>query len=274
VDALLKFLRRISTFLVFFILETVAFLIIVNHGVFQKSVFQNIVLEATSIFYVKISNVTDYFSLKEINEDLAQKNAYLQHRISNLEDFIAEKNYQSAISGDTIVKIIPAKVINQTVDKINNYMIINKGRNDGIKENMGVTNTDGVVGVVQSVSANYAVVISILNSKQKISGRFKKTGYLCSVFWDGNSPYTGSVINIPEHITAAVGDTILTSGYSSIFPEGIMIGTVKKVSLNTSTAWNDLEIKYAIDFMSIRYVNVIVGAYHNELFDIQKNILQ
>ena len=104
------------------------------------------------------------------------------------------------------------------------------------------------------------------------SGKFKKTGYLCSVFWDGTSPHTGSVINIPEHIIAAVGDTIVTSGYSSIFPESIMIGTVKEVSLNTSTAWNDLTIDYATNFMSIRYVNVIVNSHFEELLNIEKTI--
>jgi len=272
VDALLKFFRRISMFLVFLILETIAFLMIVNHGTFQKSIFQNTILDVTSVFYEQISSVTDYFSLKNVNDDLAKKNADLQRRVNNLEDFISRKGYEATLYEDTIIKIIPAKVINQTVDKINNCLIINKGLNDGVRENMGVINTEGVVGVVQSVSSNYAVVISILSSKLKISGKFKKSGYLCSVSWDGNSPYTGSVIDIPEHIMVEIGDTIITSGYSSIFPENIVIGTVKSVSPNPSTAWNDLKINYATDFMAIRYVNVIVGAYNDELLelDIQK----
>ena len=271
-DALLKFFRRISMFLVFLILETIAFLMIVNHGTFQKSIFQNTILDVTSVFYEQISSVTDYFSLKNVNDDLAKKNADLQRRVNNLEDFISRKGYEATLYEDTIIKIIPAKVINQTVDKINNCLIINKGLNDGVRENMGVINTEGVVGVVQSVSSNYAVVISILSSKLKISGKFKKSGYLCSVSWDGNSPYTGSVIDIPEHIMVEIGDTIITSGYSSIFPENIVIGTVKSVSPNPSTAWNDLKINYATDFMAIRYVNVIVGAYNDELLelDIQK----
>jgi rod shape-determining protein MreC len=263
-EALIKFIRRISTFLIFLILEIVAFIIIVNHGVIQKSVVQNSVSNFTSFLYARISNVTDYFSLKDINEDLAKKNADLQRRVSNLEDIISRENYQSTLYEDTIAKIIPAKVINQSIDKINNYLIINKGKKDGVAEGMGVINTEGVVGVVQSVSSNYAVVISILSSKLKISGKFKKSGYLCSVFWNGKSPYTGNVSDIPEHITATAGDTILTSGYSSIFPENIMIGKVKVVSLNASTAWNDLEIEYATDFMSILYVNVSVGARQNE----------
>ena len=247
---------------------------IVNQGTFQSTVFHSAVLNVTSSFYAQISNITDYFSLKEINVDLAKKNADLQHRVSNLEDFIAQKNYQAMLSEDTIVKIVPAKVINQTVDKLNNYLIINKGAKDGITKDMGVINNDGVVGVVQSVSKNYSVVISVLHSQQKISGKFKKSGYLCTVFWNGNSPYTGSVINIPEHITATVGDTIVTSGFSAIFPENIMIGTVKNVSLNTSTAWNDLAISYATDFMSIRYVSVVISANFEELLNLENSLQQ
>jgi len=245
---------------------------IINQGTFQSSAFHSATVSVTSAFYTEISNITDYFSLNADNKNLAAKNAELQRKVSNLEDFIARKNYEATLYEDTIIKVVPAKVVSHTVDKINNYMIINKGAKDGITENMGVINTEGVVGVVQSVSENYAVVISVLSSKLKISGKFKKTGYLCSVFWDGVSPYTGSVINIPEHITAAVGDTIVTSGYSSIFPEGVMIGTVKKVSLNPSTAWNDLTIAYATNFMSIRYVNVIVNSHFEELLNLEKTL--
>ena len=247
---------------------------IINMGTFQSSIFQRTVLNITSVFYEKIDNVTNYFSLKKINEDLSEKNSILQQRVSNLEDFIARKNYESTLYEDTIVKIMPAKVVNQTIDKINNYLIINKGIKDGVQENMGIISTEGVVGVVQSVSTNYAEVISILNSKLNISGKLKKSGYLCSVFWSGNSPYTGSVINIPEHITVEVGDTVVTSGYSSIFPENIVIGTVKSVSLNPSTAWNDLQIKYAVDFTTLHYVNIVVGSHFDELLNIEKSLKQ
>ena len=273
-EVLLTFLRKISTFVVFLLLEIIAFLMIINQGTFQSSVFHNTVLNVTSTFYTEISSITDYFSLNEDNKLLAAKNAELQRKVNNLEDFIARKNYESTLYKDTIQKIVPAKVVSHTVGKINNYLIINKGTNDGITENMAVISTEGVVGVIQSVSENYAVVVSILSSKLKISGKFKTTGYLCAVFWDGVSPRTGSVKNIPEHITAAVGDTVVTSGYSSIFPEDVMIGTVKKVSLNTSTAWNDLTIEYAVDFMSIRYVNVIVFSNFEELLNLEKSLKQ
>lgn len=272
-EAILTFLRKISTFVVFLLLEIAAFLMIINQGTFQSSAFHRTAISVTSTFYTQISNLTEYLSLKEDNDNLAYKNSELQRKLSNLEDFIARKNYETTLYEDTIIKIIPAKIVNQTIDKINNYLIINKGAKDGITENMGVISSQGVVGVVQSVSENYSVVISILSSKQKISGKLKKENYLCSVFWNGNSPHTGSVKDIPEHITVAVGDTIVTSGYSSIFPEGIMIGTVKNVSLNASTAWNDLSIEYATTFMSMRYVSVIVSSHFEELLNIE-NLLQ
>ena len=245
---------------------------IINQGTFQNSVFHNATTSVASVFYTQISNMSDYFSLNRDNQNLAEKNAELMRKTANLEDFIARKNYEQTLYEDTILKVIPAKVVNHTIDKINNYLIINKGRKDGITENMGVITTEGIVGVVKSVSENYSVVISILSSKLKISGKFKKTGYLCSVSWNGISPYTGSASNIPEHIPTAVGDTIVTSGYSSIFPENIMIGKVKKVSLNPSTAWNDLDIEYATNFMSIRYVSVIVNSHFEELLNLERTL--
>jgi len=273
-ETLLTFLRKISTFVVFLLLEIVAFLMIINQGTFQNSAFHNATTNVASVFYTQISNITDYFSLNRDNKNLAEKNAELQRKVSNLENFITRKNYESILCEDTILKIVPAKVVNHTVDKINNYLIINKGAKDGITENMAVINTEGIVGVIQSVSENYSVVISILSSTLRISGKFKKTDYLCAVFWDGFSHCTGRASNIPEHIPTAVGDTIVTSGYSSIFPENIMIGTVKKVSLNPSTAWNDLTIEYATDFMSIRYVSVIVNSNFDELLNLEKSLEQ
>jgi len=273
-EALIQFLRRISTFVVFLLLEIIAFLMIINQGTFQNSIFHNATTNVASVFYTQISNITDYFSLNRENKNLAEKNAELQRKVSSLEDFITRKNYESTLYEDTILKIIPAKVVNHTIDKINNYLIINKGAKDGVTENMGVITAEGVVGIIKSVSENYSVVISILSSTLKISGKLKKTDHLCSVYWDGISPYRGRASNIPEHIPTAVGDTIVTSGYSSIFPENIMIGTVKEVSLNPSTAWNDLDIEYATNFMSIRYVGVIVNSHFEELFNLEKSLEQ
>ncbi|MDR0829708.1 MAG: rod shape-determining protein MreC [Prevotellaceae bacterium] len=264
-NSFFKFFQRFSTFLIFLLLETVAFVVIVNHSVFQKSFFAKTMINVSSAFYAEVNNAAAYFALKGKNDDLAQKNAILEEKINTLENFIERKNYETLLAQDSEFEVLPAKIVSKSVDKINNYLIINKGQKDGIIKNMGVVNADGVVGVVETVSENYSVVLSMLSSDLNVSGKFKKNNYLCSVFWNGFSANRGSASNIPEHCQAAVGDTIVTSGFSSIFPPNIMIGVVKKVSRNAKTAWNDLEIDYSTNFVTVSYVNVMIGKNHDEL---------
>ncbi|MDR1543976.1 MAG: rod shape-determining protein MreC [Prevotellaceae bacterium] len=267
-----KFFQKYSTFLIFLLLESVAFALIANQSVFQKSLFAKSVIEVTASFYNTTNNITQYFWLKNDNKKLSAENAELQRKVKVLEKFIAQKNYENTLDGDSVLIIIPVKIVYKTVDKINNYMIINKGRKDGIRKDMSVVSANSVVGVVQTVSDNYAVVISVLSQKLKISGKLQKADYLCSIFWNGQSPRKCNIENIPDHVAAAVGDTIVTSGYSSIFPENVVVGTIKKITLNPSTAWNNIEIEYATDFMTVSFVNVVANARHNELNSLQQSL--
>jgi rod shape-determining protein MreC len=264
-NSFIKFFNRFSTFFLFLLLEITAFAFVVNQSVFQKSFFAKTMINATAAFYEQTNNAAAYFLLRKKNDNLSAENAALKEKINALENFIESKNYENLLPQDSAFKILPAKIVSKSVDKINNYLIINKGKKDGVIENMGVVNFRGVVGIVQTVSENYSVALSLLSADLNISGKFKKNNYLCSVFWNGLSAKKGSAQNIPEHCQAAVGDTIITSGFSSIFPENIMIGVVKKVSRNPKTAWNDLEIDYSTDFVTANYVNVLVGKNHDEL---------
>ncbi|MDR2684700.1 MAG: rod shape-determining protein MreC, partial [Prevotellaceae bacterium] len=198
-------------------LEIAAFVSIVKNGVFQQSCFANAFITVSAVLYDGFDEITEYFLLKNTNTKLVEKNAFLEKKVINLENFILQKNYENSLKNDSDFEVLHAKVVEQTVDKVNNHLIINKGRKDGVMANMGVIGAEGVVGVVQKVTENYSVVVSALSTSLKISGKFKKNNYQCSVSWSGSSPGDGIIYNIPNHIPAQKGDIIITSGNSSIF---------------------------------------------------------
>lgn len=271
-ETFLKFLSKYYALLLFVLLEAVSALIIFNGSVFQKSFFSRLSTETASFFYSKTNNIFDYFHLRDVNESLSEQNTFLQQKIKHLESLIEQDSISSNVPSDTLLRFIPAKIVSKSVDKINNYLIIDKGKKDGISEEMGVISSNGVVGVVQNVSDNFAVVISVLSTKLKISGKLQNSNYLCSVIWNGFSPFSGMVYNIPEHIKAKIDDKIVTSGYSSIFPENMEIGTIKKITLNATTAWNDYKIQYSTNFMTVSYVSVVAFSQKDELSQIKKTI--
>lgn len=275
-EALLRFLSRFSNFFIFLLLEVGAFLLIIYNNNFQRSVVAQQTLQFTSNWHSTVNNITDYFSLSHTNKDLSAQNALLQQQVITLES--ALESYQLSTDStplpiDTLIRIIPAKVVYSTTNLLHNYLVINLGSKAGIAPNMGVIDSHGVVGVVQNVSDHFSVIISALSTKLQISGKLKKQQHLCPVYWDGFSPYRGKVDNIPTHVTAELGDSIVTSGYSAIFPENILIGVITKIDNNTITAWNNLEIKYAVDFSSVNFVNVIAYKHQKEQQQIEAELV-
>jgi rod shape-determining protein MreC len=265
-----KFFAKHSPFFAFILLEAISILMIANKSVFQKSFLTKLSMESTAFLHSKINGIDGYFRLKSINEQLSEKNAYLMERIDCLENIIENDSLSKNMPDASLMSYIPAKIVNKSIDRINNYFIIDKGSQDGVKDEMGVISNNGVMGVVKTTSDNYSIVLSILSDKLKISGKIQNSNYLCTIVWDGYSPFTGKVFNIPEHIRAKIGDKIVTSGYSAIFPENIEIGTIEKITLNPTTAWNDYKIKYVTDFMSVNYVYVINFKHQAELNAIEK----
>ena len=257
-DTILKFLKRYSAFLTFLLFSIVAFVIIGNKSIFQRSMAINAGLEINSTVNARIASMREYLSLKSTNEALLKSNTQLLEHVNYLDNIIKQQNYEIHFSQDTIMKFISAKVIQNSVNNIDNYLIINKGEKDGVKEGFGVISDKGVVGVVKTVSKNYSLVLSVLSSKLNLSGRLKKSNYMCNVYWNGLSVSLGKAKNIPKHIQTNIGDTVVTSGYSTIFPENIVIGTVKTISPNKASASNDLTVKFSTDFMNINYVNIVI----------------
>ena len=270
---LIGILSRLKTVAVFIVLETLALAIVSNKSVFQRSCAVQLSMESSAFIYSKINNIYSYFALGAANKELSAYNAQLQNRIEQLQNAIGKQTEPiDSAYYDSYITFIPAKVINKSIDNIDNYFVLDRGRKDGVKEGFGVVSNGKVVGVVQYISENFSAVLLVASSKMKLSGKIKKDNQLCTVICSPKTIGKGEIYDIPQHVEVAVGDTILTSGFSSIFPSDYIIGIVTGVKNNVASASNDLSIKYAIDFMRINYVDIVDFRNIDEINEIRNQI--
>lgn len=238
-------------------MEFLSFFLIVQHNNYQKTIFSR---QTSALFCYVSSYVTDvekYFHLKETNERLSEENTVLRNTLEMLEAYkekVASATDTGGISGG--FTYYQAKVINANTNKTKNYLTLDKGFSDCLQKEMAVCSRDGVVGIVQNISNHYAVVLPLINTNLRISAKIRKNGYYGSLQWDGND-YRYSYLNdIPFHVNVEQGDTVVTSGFSSIFPEGELIGFVETVDRETAN-FLSIKIKLAVDFKKISDVYVI-----------------
>jgi len=242
----------------------------VQHNDYQKSSFINTTNDFFASVNQKINNIYDYFNLKEINRQLAEENAKLRSR--EIKSFNAtDKNVFTV--NDTTYKqdytYIDAKVVNSSINRRKNYLTLNKGYLSGIKKDMGVISPDGVVGIVSDVSPNYATVMSVLHLDTKISAKLKKSGQIGSLVWPGINYRKGKLKDMPTHVVLHKGDTIVTSGFSAIFPEGINIGYVIGYNLKDGEMFYDVDLALAVDYNNLSYVYVV-----NNIFKTEQKLLE
>jgi rod shape-determining protein MreC len=264
-------LRKYNFFLLFLILQGVSFYLLVNNNSFHRTTFIN-----TSNYYVgqtyeAYSAATDYLKLSYNNKILAEENARLLNEMRM--SFYDLDSTQSQVR-DSLYKqqytFVEAKIINNTVNKINNYITLNKGSMHGIKKEMAVISSSGVVGIVKDVSEHFSSVISILNSNIKISSKIKKNGYFGSLVWDGKSPRYCNLLDIPIHAQVEAGDTIITSEYSNIFPQGIMIGVVSETSV-AGESFKGIRVELSVNFDNLSYVYVVNNLLKEERERLEKS---
>lgn len=208
------------------------------------------------------SNISEYFSLRKTNVQLAEENRLLRLQVESSFNTTDSNRY---IQADSLYTFVYAKVIKNSVNKQKNYLMINKGKNHGIEKDMGVITSSGVVGTVVEVSDNYSRVMSILHIQNKINARIKKNRHLGNIEWDGKNYNKGLLTDIPSHVILDPGDTIITSGNSYIFPEGLIVGTVDEFSQESSKKFNTALINYAVDYNSLHHVFVITNLMKEEL---------
>lgn len=228
-----------------------------------------------STIYSTSNNVTSYFDLRETNEDLNRRNATLEQQVVALRqqvEQLKEQQYTDTLvpdSGVSLFKFKVAHVINNSVVHPHNYLTINKGSNDGIKPEMGVINQNGVVGIVSVVGANASRVISLLNPNFRLSCKIKGSETFGSLVWDGKSPEYALLEELPRHTKFSPGDTVVTSGFSAVFPAGLPVGSVVADGKKHQENFFTLKIKLFSDFTSLSNVQVIQNDRREELKSLQ-----
>lgn len=262
---LFVFLREHYYYFLFLLLETVSLVLFVNNNEFQKSSLFSVTNNVTGTINGLFSNISEYFSLRKTNSVLIEEMARLHSRIPEA-FYVTDKNV--FYKKDSIVRLeykyISAKVISNSTNKRNNFLMLNKGTKHGIINHMGVIIGNNVVGQVVGVSPHFCWVMSLLNKDSRVSGKFRKNNQLVNVEWNGVNYRIGQVKEIPKHIRMMKGDTIITSGNSDIFPEGLMLGTISSFTVAPDENFNHAEITFSTDFNSIGYVEVVVDMMRQE----------
>ena len=261
---IIKLILKYHFTIIFILLEIVSFSLIIRHNEYQRAIFS----EGASTLFGNISStitsIKDYFRLKEMNESLANENILLKNRLEEYE-FLRDTIIHGMVVQDSIpvYEYIGAKQVNATYNRTKNYITLNQGRKNGLQKEMAVCTPEGIVGLIQDLSDHFAVVIPLNNVDSRISAKIKKNNYYGSLQWDGND-YAYSYLNdIPYHVEVNAGDTIVTSGLSKIFPEGIVVGYVESVDKETAN-FLKIKVKLAVDFKRINHVYVILNNKKNE----------
>ena len=260
---LLNFLLKYNYWLLFILLEVICFVLLFRFNNYQQSVFFTSANVVAGKVYEVSGGISSYFHLKSVNEDLLDRNMALEQQITNLENRLKDYRIDS-ITMNSIryleqadYKIFKAHVIRNSLNQADNYITLGKGSSAGIRPEMGVIDGNGVVGIVYKTSPSYSLVISVLNSKSSISCKIIGSEYFGYLKWEyGDSRYA-YLKDLPRHAEFNLGDTVVTSGYSTVFPAGVMVGTVDDMSDSNDGLSYLLKIKLATDFGKLGNVRVI-----------------
>ncbi len=272
---LLQLLIKYSTLLLFVVLEIVAVAMVVTNNAYQRSVFFSSCNAFAAGIYSMSSTIGDYFGLRTENERLAQANVALQERVNQLENQLQQYPIDSTkvyIEAERDRSYIPAKVVNIITNKQHNYLTINKGKRDGVLPDMGVMSAEGVVGIVCAASDKFALVIPVINTSLNISSKTATGRTIGTLQWGGEDIRYAQLNEIARHHTIAIGDTILTSGLSTIFPEDIPIGVVANDELTDHDTYHRIEVALTVDFSNINYVTVICNHNQEEQVALEQQI--
>ncbi len=263
---ILQFLYRIRSFILFVFLEVLAIWMIVSNNSPQGAAFFNSSNVLIGSVLKQQADLVQFFSLAEANEALTAENAQILQQLSFLQvkpDSIAFE-LDSALTAT--YQFRGGRVIGSSLRFSQNYLTLNKGSKDGIKPGMGIFNPDGIVGRVKSVSENYSVAFSLLNTGLLVSSKIKSTEVFGSVQWDGNNTSEAKLLFVPRHVKAQEGDTVITSGFNAVFPEGILIGVISKISPDEKDPnYLDLTVKLSTDFSKVNYVYLVENTKFTEL---------
>ena len=273
---LINFLIQYSVLFLFLFLEIISFTLIVKNQGYQKSVFLSSSNSVVSGMYEWSNSVVEFFKLRTANDNLSEENTALKNQIIDLQNKLSTlqkttpDSVHFRIPPEMEYKFISAKVINCSTNKLQNYITLNKGAIDGIKSDMGVVSDEGVVGIVKTVSNRFSVVIPILNPKIEISCKFKRSNYSGGLLWYGEDYRYANLTDIARHVELSLGDTLITSGLTSTFPEGIPVGTIEDFKIKESDAYYKIKVKLAVNFRTLSHVKVINYLNYQEQKQLEK----
>jgi rod shape-determining protein MreC len=276
-ERLLLFVYQNRAFFSFLALEIFCAWLIVQNNQYQGTKFFNSSNGLVATLNNFSQGVRDYFQLSEVNRMLAEENAALKKQLGRPGHPIVYALDSMTIQDSVMVKqydFISAKVVNNHVDFFKNYITIDKGRDAGLEPGMGVISPLGVVGKVKTVSSHYSVVTSILHIDWMVSALLKRTGDFGTVQWQGSDPDHIILKYIPPHVKPMVGDSVVTSGFNAIFPDGVMIGTIDDVKLRNGALFYDLQVKLSQDFRKLSFVTLVKNNLRQEQDSVEQVILK
>lgn len=272
-----EFFRRYAKWLVLIIYVSLSCWMLCESDPYRQHVWLTSASAVSGAVYQTGNNVTEFFSLRETNDDLNRRNAELQAEVANLREEINRlrlAGYTDTMpTPDSVAhfRFIVANVINNSVHRPQNYLTIDKGSADGIAPEMGVIDHSGVVGTVSAVGPHYSRIISLLNPNFRLSCKIKGSQHFGSLVWDGIDPTRALLEELPRHTVFSVGDTVVTSGYSAVFPAGLPVGVILPDDGNHSENFFTLPVELFADFSRLSNVQVVQNNRQGEINEVEAN---
>ena len=274
---LIRFLLKFKTLFLFILLEVFSLVMIVNHNPFQRVHFLSSSNIIVGSLYSCTESISKYFSLGSVNRTLVEENADLKRRLNQLQDQVKFYQFDTTYTGrrsESVTKhyiFRTAKIIHASTNLKNNYLTLDKGPSDGIRDGLGVINEKGIVGIVSNATSHFSLVMPILNSFSKINAKVAGKSEMGTIIWDGSDTRYAQLEEVPLYIPISKGDTVVSNAYSSVFPEGIMIGTVSDMkSLNNN--FYSIRVNLSVDFSRLSYVDVIEFRYNEERKELEREV--
>lgn len=260
---LLDFILRYNHWFLFVLLEVISFVLLFQYNSYQGSVWFSSANVLSGKIYDLDANIKQFFGLTKVNQELTTRNFYLERQVNQLRNIVYGKTKDTAAIQKAEFQmlskyhLIPAKVVTNSVSVSDNFITLDKGSADGLKSDMGVVCGNGVVGIVYLVSSHYSVVIPVLNRKSNISCSIRGRGYFGYLHWNGGSSQEAFVDDVPRHAHFKLGDWVVTSGYSSVFPPGVLVGKILQAYNSRDGLSYRLKVRLSTDFGNLRDVCVI-----------------
>lgn len=269
---LIDFIQAHYHWLIFLTLEAISAVLLFNYNSYQGSVWISTANSMAGVMYEGQAKIQSYFALSKLNQELSQRNIYLEQQVKSLADALEHNGIDSTtlagIRQPEQYRLIDAKVVHNTVHLKDNLMTINKGEADGVYKDMGVISGQGVVGIVYLAGEHYSVVIPALSSQSSISCKIERRNYFGHMHWEGGQRNMAYIDDIPRHARFRLYERVVTSGYSSVFPEGVAVGKIIHVYNSSDGVSYRLQVQLYTDFARLRDVYVVDNSSLREQLDI------